>query len=226
MLLVTACGAPPRPSSDVTPEQLAAFRAKEPLNAFPSEGDPYTAEAVASPPPPAPAEHVCALRYVDAARVQYELHGFDSAELARGAGFIVTHQGDCGTCSTLADLALYLERPNLTAPVRDCAAFSDGHRAIVECLMKLGFTSACADTWAWNARHTRQRCFDPCLWAWLSGEPSNRADGSLNTCLQCDEDQSGPVFKATAGRTRRNSGIHSSIARPDEQVFPIVHDYF
>ena len=35
----------------------------------------------------------------------------------------------------------------------------------------------------------------------------------------------GPVFKATAGRTRRNSGIRSSIPRPDEEVAHVVHDY-
>ena len=39
------------------------------------------------------------------------------------------------------------------------------------------------------------------------------------------EDRSGPVFKAVAGRTRRNSGIQSSIPRPSEQVAHVVHDY-
>jgi len=59
----------------------------------------------------------------------------------------------------------------------------------------------------------------------MSIEPSTKADGTLNECLQCDEDRSGPVFKATAGRTRRNSGIRSSIARPDDQVSQVAHDY-
>jgi hypothetical protein len=49
--------------------------------------------------------------------------------------------------------------------------------------------------------------------------PNNLDDGTLNPCLQCDEDKSGAVFKAHAARTRRNSGILSAIGRPDAQVY-------
>ena len=55
--------------------------------------------------------------------------------------------------------------------------------------------------------------------------PYNNADGSLNDCLQCDEDESGAVFKAVAGRTRRNTGLASSICRPCSEVKPLIHDY-
>ncbi len=61
--------------------------------------------------------------------------------------------------------------------------------------------------------------------SWIEDEAPTRQDGALNDCLQCDEDHSGPVFKATAGRTRRNSGIRSSIPRPDDEIAPVVHDY-
>jgi hypothetical protein len=61
--------------------------------------------------------------------------------------------------------------------------------------------------------------------SWMSAEASTTVDGGLNECLQCDEDRSGPVFKAVAGRTRRNSGIRSSIERPDAQVSHVVHDW-
>jgi hypothetical protein len=37
---------------------------------------------------------------------------------------------------------------------------------------------------------------------------------------------SGPGFQYSAGRIRRNSGILSEIERPDEQVYPVNHDYF
>jgi hypothetical protein len=57
------------------------------------------------------------------------------------------------------------------------------------------------------------------------GEPPTQKDGRPNASLQCDEDRSGPVFKATAGRTRRNSGIRSSIPRRDDQIAPLVDDY-
>jgi len=36
---------------------------------------------------------------------------------------------------------------------------------------------------------------------------------------------SGPVFKAVAGRTRRNSGLASALCRPCESVYPLEHVY-
>lgn len=45
----------------------------------------------------------------------------------------------------------------------------------------------------------------------------------LNSCLQCDECRSGPIFQKFAGRTRRGSGIESAILRPDE--VEIDHSY-
>jgi hypothetical protein len=36
---------------------------------------------------------------------------------------------------------------------------------------------------------------------------------------------SGPVFKAVAGRTRRNTGIASALCRPCSEVRPLLHDY-
>ena len=53
------------------------------------------------------------------------------------------------------------------------------------------------------------------MWSWITGE-ANIVNGKLNKCLQCDEDKSGPIFKWYAGRTRRNSGIHSEIDRPED----------
>jgi hypothetical protein len=57
------------------------------------------------------------------------------------------------------------------------------------------------------------------------GVASNLPDGSLNTCLACDETKSSLVFKKAAGRTRRGSGIVSSIGRDKDEVYPLVHDY-
>ena len=55
--------------------------------------------------------------------------------------------------------------------------------------------------------------------------PHHLADGSLNPCIQCDEDESGPIFKLVSGRTRRNSGLASGLCRPCETVFPLTHSY-
>ena len=46
----------------------------------------------------------------------------------------------------------------------------------------------------------------------------------MNTCLQCDEDNSGPDFAKYAGRTRRNTGLESCITRPCEANKALVHE--
>jgi hypothetical protein len=56
--------------------------------------------------------------------------------------------------------------------------------------------------------------------------PHHMMDGSLNACIQCDEDNSGPVFKSVAGRTRRNSGLPSGLCRPCNSVYPVVHNAY
>jgi hypothetical protein len=201
---------------------LAALRSKIPLEPVPLQGDPYVKWG-AGQPPGTPAETVCGVHF-EPDQVHYRLATFASTVAARSAGFAVTHFGACGTCSTLQDLAVYLEKPDLTAPVRKCG-LRWGASAGLSCLKKLGFSTACAQTWLYDAQNTRRQCFSVCVWSWIKDEAPTRKDGRLNACLQCDEDRSGPVFKLTAGRTRRNSGIHSSIPRPDDETAPVVHDY-
>lgn len=148
-----------------------------------------------------------------------------TAQTAATASGPVTHGGACGACSSLQDLAVYAANPDLTEPVRSCSllGFQGGLQAVEACLMDIGFTAACARVWAFNAEHTREQCLDVCLGA--LNDPYHTADGSLNPCLQCDEDQSGPVFKQTAGRTRRNSGLASALCRPCATVWQVDHTY-
>lgn len=94
------------------------------------------------------------------------------------AGAKPTHFGRCGLCSTLADLAVYIEVEDLTEPVRSCGL------------------------------------------AHLRGPPEAHLE-----CLRCDEEQSGDVFKAIAGRTRRNTGLPNAICRPCSEARPLIHDY-
>jgi hypothetical protein len=166
---------------------------------------------------------VCAVRF-EPDRIHYRLASFPEEGSARAAGWTLTHHGACGTCSTLQDLAVYLERPDLTGPARRCAALPLKPWSL-SCFRDLGFSEACARTWYWNGRNTARECLGTCLWAWVAGEPSNSPDGSLNGCLRCDEERSGPVFKRVAGRTRRNSGIVSSIGRAEGEVEHVVHEY-
>ena len=44
--------------------------------------------------------------------------------------------------------------------------------------------------------------YQVCLLSYVTGEPNNKPDGSLNDCLQCDEDKSGPNFKFFSARMR------------------------
>jgi hypothetical protein len=201
---------------------LTALRSKILIEPVVLHGDPYIARQAGNPPA-APLGSVCGVRF-EPDQVHYRLSTFADSAAARAGGFAVTHLGACGTCSTLQDLAVYLEKPDLTAPVRKCA-FKWSAQASLTCLEHLGFSTACAQTWLYDAENTRRECLSHCLWSWITGEAPTRSDGQLNACLQCDEDRSGPVFKVTAGRTRRNSGIHSSIPRANDEIAPLVHDY-
>jgi hypothetical protein len=184
------------------------------------DSDPYAQAAPGS----APDGTVCGVQPGDGGVLPrpYRLVTFASEGDAADAGAIVTHFGHCGVCSTLGNLAVYLSHNDLAAPVRDCG-MSGGFDSDVQCLRGLGFDLPCAQIWAWNTAHTRGKCLAPCLVNYTAAY--NRPDGTLNDCLQCDETQSGPVFKAVAGRTRRNSGVPNAICRPCSEVHPLPHRY-
>jgi len=180
-------------------------------------------------------EEVCALRFVDDSKTAYELKGFETTAAAVNAGFTITHQGRCGSCSTLQDLSIYLENPDLTSPARQCAR-RYGLKRKKQCFEEnIGFTQYCAESWAYNALHTRQECLGVCIadFGFFNlvfhryPGPNNDETGQLRPCLRCDEDNSGAGFKYSAGRTRRNSGIESAIERPRSAIYRLEHnDYF
>lgn len=155
----------------------------------------------------------------------YTLATYSSVEEATNAGAIVTHFGACGLCSPLQDLAVYMRYPDLTTPVRECGlkAIQDGDEASLQCIRELGFTEPCAQIWFYNTRHTRQECLGECIR--LLNAPYHNEDGSLNECILCDEIKSGDVFKAIAGRTRRNTGLPSALCRPCDEVQVLEHQY-
>lgn len=198
------------------PADVAALRewTLDPPYADPVD-DPYVT-GVDAPPP-----GTCMMVVDDLAARTYHLETTSDPE---GHPGIPTHGGACGVCSTLADLAVYMENPDLTEPVRACGIASFGQdEALLGCLEALGFTRPCARIWAWNTLHTRDVCLGVCLP--LLDAPYHAPDGSLNACIQCDEDESGPVFKAVAGRTRRSSGLPTALCRPCDTVWTGVHAY-
>ncbi|MED5464668.1 MAG: hypothetical protein VX699_08455 [Myxococcota bacterium] len=174
---------------------------------------------------PAHQTGVCGVLNQGEGSKEYTLKSYESADLAQEAGAVVTHRGACGRCSTLHDLAIYMNYTDLTEPVRACGmkSFMEGADASLECLKDMGFTPPCAKIWMYNTIHTRKECLAPCLA--LLEAPYHNEDGTLNECLACDEEKSGPVFKAVAGRTRRNSGLASAICRPCAEVYRLDHRY-
>ena len=174
---------------------------------------------------------VCAVRFVDADRVDYRLRTFPDRDGALAAGYVVTHRDHCGACSSLRNLAVYLAKPDLTSPARTCARRLT-RAAVKACFMEeIGFEERCAAAWTDNALHTRRHCLGTCvghygLWNLLTndmGGPNADEDGNLNPCLACDERVSGPGFQYAAGRTRRNSGLTSAIMRPAAEIYPVDH---
>lgn len=215
-----SCGGETWRPPTYTADDFARWRAltlREP--AAPLTADPYDGTV---PPDPGP-DAVCAV-HLDGDG-SYRLADYESSATARRAGAVPTHFGRCGLCSPLADLAVYAEQPDLTELVRACGLthLTGPPEAHMACLQDLGFTEACASIWYFNTVHTRRRCAAPCFAA--LNAPYHDADGSLNACLRCDEEESGPIFQAVAGRTRRNTGLASSMCRPCDEVRPLEHRY-
>ena len=207
----------PTPFTDDALDALRAWTLSNPPPV--PEVDPYEATPDLTPDGAA----VCAILFDDDATYRVETVADPAA--ATAAGGYVTHGGACGACSSLEDLAVYAGIADLTGPVRQCGlqGLSGDVDGVVACLSELGFSPPCAKIWAYNVQHTRQQCFDTCI-ALLTA-PYHNPDGSLNDCIQCDEDLSGDVFKAVAGRTRRNSGLATALCRPCDTVWRVDHGY-
>ena len=184
----------------------------------PLDANPYQQADALMPPKPSQA---CVIEMNDELR-QYSLQTKMINEVTASQ---ITHLGACGACSSLQDLLVYLTHVDLTDPVRRCGlqGITQGMNANLECLSDLGFSESCAVIWYYNTLNTRTACLDVCL-AQLN-QPYLTEMGELNECLDCDERESGPIFKQYSGRTRRNSGLASAICRPCDSVARLPHDY-
>ncbi len=164
-----------------------------------------------------------------ASRTKYFLRNFTSAAEATAAGAFVTHLHPCGLCSNTNDLSIYMQYLDLTSRGRECGLVGFfSFDFAVDCFQRIGFTRDCSIIWARDAQNTKKHCEKICLEAWIEKWPNNIPPNStnLNSCLECDEVMSGPIFKRVAGRTRRDSGLRSAINRPADQVYEIYHYYY
>eukprot|EP01137_Pigoraptor_chileana_P009334 Opistho-2@57410 len=148
---------------------------------------------------------------------------YSSKDAAHADGVRALHAGYCGACSNHQDIDVYnVTRNNLTSITKRCAMLYTllGEHAASKCMDKVGMTVPCQECWMENIECDRHsKCFWICIKSTLRGDPTNKPDGSLNDCLQCDEDVCGPAFIGCAGANRRKSGIHSDIDRPGDQVW-------
>jgi len=220
---VCHCGASAWQPPSISEETIVSFEAATLIDGpEPLTEDPYSA----TPDDASDEAAFCSIQRAEPGSTSYRLLTTSSEAKATEVGASISHKGACGLCSSLQNLAVYLRNPDLTDPVRECGlqGMFEGEQANIDCLMAIGFDLPCAQIWSYNTNHTRQTCLEPCLAA--LEDPHHNPDGSLNDCIQCDEDQSGAVFKAIAGRTRRNSGLASALCRPCDSVFQVSHDAF
>ena len=224
------------PVNVFSPEQISIFNSQRPLNAYRLNCNPYENETCNTQPPQNEtllaigAKAVCAVHYEsnstadDCVDASYRLVTYPSWQDAEAAGGFVTHAGHCGVCSTMQDLAVYLQNPDLTTLGKFCGKqVALGWDHGIKCYRELGMTEDCALIWATNSWNTAKECWKKCV----HSAPNKQNYGpppfcKLNDCLHCDEEKSGPIFKRIGGRTRRRSGLLSAIVRPCDQLLNIT----
>jgi hypothetical protein len=225
-----------KPVTNYSDDTIATLASQIAINPYTLSCNPYDDDECATSPPQEMTAlgdaAVCALHYDDRESshpvdAHYRLKTYASAMDAEVAGGFVTHYGACGVCSQTQDLAAYLKHVDLTTSGKRCSlqgilSFDLG----VDCYKELGFTEPCAEMWIYNGYNTRDACLWVCLADTLTTNNGNAPECTLNSCLQCDEDYSGPLFKRFAARTRRRSGILSAIARPCDSLHHITHVVF
>lgn len=111
---------------------------------------------------------VCAVRFNAGSNTDYSLKTFATQAEAELAGFTVTHQYQCGACSTLQDLAVYIGIPNQTEPVRLCTKRANSSwnnlDELKQCIQEsVGFSEQCAEAWAYNGVNSAKNNMNTCL---------------------------------------------------------------
>lgn len=156
----------------------------------------------------------------------YRLTTVPSLEDAIAAGQYITHTGACGTCSSLQDLALMIEYPNLPYKAQQCffrsSALKNMEEAIT-CYQEVGFTLTCSTTLAYHQKTIVDKdCGYQCAtWAYDGdlGRPSCEDISGCGSCV--DSFGIGARLELIAGRTFPNSGYPSQKAQNCSDIAPI-----
>uniref|UniRef100_A0A7S1UWS2 Uncharacterized protein n=1 Tax=Grammatophora oceanica TaxID=210454 RepID=A0A7S1UWS2_9STRA len=237
------CPTATKPETKFTVQHVDTLLSLNHTNPFTIDCDPYTNATCETVPARDPLTQaldpnaVCAFLYdypeqseledEQPCPLSYSAKTFASREEATAAGYVVTHEGGCATCSTTQDLAIYMTVIDQRQAATQCAfdalrSFELGKRCFME---NIGFTEACSIVWTYDTLNTNNECGAICAAIVIGGQPNNGPEPTctLNECLECNEVQNGPGFKGFAGRTRRNSGILSAIARPCSSIASVEH---
>jgi hypothetical protein len=146
----------------------------------------------------------------------------------------ILHCGKCAACSDLDDLeVLWRTRETQAVTIGSCttSAFAEGRQSVGDfkaCLASSGFDlsqdgraweeplhkTTCMDAWVDDFLHSYSVC-DSEVWCTYG---TNGSTISTNTCTQCDEYRSGPIFIRGAGADRRSSGIYRADVDDDDLV--------
>ena len=135
------------------------------------------------------------------------------------------HCGNCGHCSNENDLTIYKKYNQvLTRDATHCSFFAFINNFLVQKCFEnyIGFTKPCSICWTKNVICDYKKCMNICLNTIIKNKKNNNENGSLNTCLQCDETNCGPEFINCAGATRRRAGIVTDIHRYSQEMCNIT----
>jgi len=206
-------------------EDITTYRESTLLNPILLPCNPYIDVNCTTDPPQAffGEETICALRYTDDCS-EYGLRTFPDRGTANRAGFVFTHMGACGVCSSLQDLAAYMEHTDMYGPARTCGALAlvSDTAAVASCFQNTERMSpTCAQLTAYDAVEMAE---GPCREQCQDWEPYNLPpDCRLNDCMQCDTDGPGIIYKRFSGRTKQNSGILSAVQRNCSELAFVDH---
>lgn len=199
------------------------------------ECDPYNTTETCDTTPPLVGGGACVVNIIPnntttcPTEWSYSTRTYDGTyQQALNEGLHVTHASACGTCSSLQDLASYMETgPSLQSFSKACGFRGQVNKTDgIQCFLDLGFTLGCAQIWYYNTVQSAKSCLQVCTRYTIARDPSNGPppNCTLADCLYCDEVNSGPIFKEYAGRSRRNSGLLSGIVRNCSEMIPLVQE--
>lgn len=174
-----------------------------------------------------PAGTVCGLKIVDDAdpdALRYALDTYESKAAAEMDGARVTHLGNCGHCSSMADLAVLLSLPDRTSRMRRCALkglTAEGKVGVLNCVEEIGLSEGCTMAWYYNSIQTQKDCIGACLQ--YAEANYHNVDGALNDCMICNAEKIDEVFKVFAGRRDDAQPISMCRELPEDEW--ICHNY-